>query len=785
MELKNVYPEKIPQKILNKNYIDDIILYALSAFGPLQKAEFNQINKTTFYKYLNKLLEKKYISSFRDGKKAIYEITPSGQTELLRKLEIYKLDFETIIELEKKKINSQISKLSVFFDKYNVNDDIIKIDFLQLYNELTYDESFNIFSEEQFNKLLLFIVMNNPKFFDDPEKIISKDRFLDKFNTYIDGDLSKTDIDMFIQEVVEKNRYGEKIYNVELNDDISLFFRVNSKLGKFFETTTQSHLRDLNYLKNLTNSKIYGEDLEEIIKLILNDLTKKYRFFVPELRESLYYLIEHYIFDLQQELFGDPFIGIDKIRDFSSLFSNFPSLSFDFKSLEDSDDELFLDIHTIFKRIKEKEPMNELYDKALEFYLNEKSSESLIKINELIELEPKNYDYLRFKSQILYDLEKYDDALKIYEEALKIGFFDEDIHDKIFYAIYQAELFNKLKRYEEALDIIKNQIPAIIKEDKKQSLQEFFIEEYILFDYLKIETNIYYQQKKYRKALDVINKDLNYCLMHKDKASYSPQYTDAISESYRLKSKILFKLERTKEALVEINSAIEINPEDAKLYYQKAKILFLKSTGISFYEINRALSLDPKNEKYMKLCNDLKKFTDSITEGLQYYFELFNVMYDIINENKNNLTFSDFKKKIIESDNLKKFKFEDIEDSLNYSMKLGMLKLSKDKTIIMIDGWKDQQQHIEEKKMYKIMKNNYFLIKLIEVYKKNNWNEISRKNLISKINDDKILDYEYVNSLIDDLLGDKVLINSKSSLILFSKDEFVKRYVNIEDYLNP
>jgi len=760
MELRNVYPEKIPQKILNKNYVDDIILYALSAFGPLQKAEFNQINKTTFYKYLNKLLEKKFLSSFREGKKAIYEITPSGQTELLKRLEVYKLDFETIIELEKKKINSQISKLTKFFDRYNVNDDIIKIDFLQLYNELTYSESFNIFSEEQFNKLLLFIVMNHPKFFDDSERIRSKDRFLDKFNTYTEGYLSKTDIDMFIQEVVEKNRYGEEIYNLELNKDINLFFRANSKLGKHFETTIQSHLRDLNYLKSLIGSKIYSDDLEEIIKLILSDLIKKHRFFNPKLEESLYYLIEEYILGLQQEQFGDPFLEIEKIKDFSSLISDFPSLSFDFKSFKDSDDdELLIDLHTTFKRIKEKEPMNELYDKTLELCLNEKANEALIEINKLIELEPNNYNYFGLKSQILYDLENYEEALKTFENALNSGIHVDDIEDKIDNATYQAELLTKLKSYEEALYIINNQIPEIIKENKEYTLQKFYNEEYILFDYLKIEADIYYLQKEYKKALGVINKDLRYCLIHKDKSSHYPQYADAISESHWFKSRILIKLDRTNEALDEINKAIEIKPEEAVLHYQKAKVYYqMKKVSHLYRSVKKANKFDSKNTKYLSVLD----YSMGFFRGVKNFFIIFKNLKSELDAHKDGLKI-DYLFRLIKDEIYMKEK--DFRNSLTAYVDMKILNLSKDDMLYV----ENHESFNRAATLFLITPFVLFDEYLEALFEENKWEPLDKNYIIDELQLLKLIPYEIDDNTLKIWIDMGFLVETKSNFIKFIK----------------
>ena len=772
MELQDIYPEKIPSEIVEKNYIDDIILYALSAFGPLQKAEFNQINKTTFYKYLNKLLAKKYISSRREGKNAIYEITPSGQAVLLKRLEKYRLDFQTLIDLEKKKIASQISKLNQFFESYNIIDEVVKIDFLQLQNELTYDESLTIFSEEQFNKLLLFIVMNHPKFIGDPEKVMAIDKFLDKFNG-----LSKTDIEMFIQEVVEKNRYGERIYKVEFKEDINLFFRANSKLGILFETIIQSHLRDLNYLKSLMNSKIYSDDLEEIVKLILKELIDNYRIFNPELEESLYYIIEDYILSLQMEQFEEPFIELGKIKDFYSLFSDFPSLSFDFKSLDvdSDDDELRMSVHTTFKKIKEKEPINELYDIALKLSINEKPNEALVEINKLIELEPNNFDWLSFKSQILYDLENYEEALNIFEEALKIALPIDDIHDKIDNNTYQTELLTKLKRFDEALDIIENQIPAIFHEDKELTFQKFLDEEYILYDFFKIEANIYYQQKKYKKALDAINKDLQYCLIHKDKASHYPQYAEAISESYWLKSRLLIKLDKLNEALDEINNAIEINPETAASYYQKAKIyqeMYL--IPLAARSIKKAIELDHKNKKYFKFLELLL----GVNVGVRDYFfkitylrELFEIYEDGIDIDQLN--------KLIKNRLFKKGIKED-ERFIPKLIEKQILSFSDDKIV-----------HIKDYKFINSMIvvadiiPPWMLLRTLEgLFKENKWEPLDKDFIINELDSINLVDKESIENSLTEWIKKGMIVEIKPNVIKFVKRDFSKIIEKLEKYAN-
>ena len=52
--------------------------------------------------------------------------------------------------------------------------------------------------------------------------------------------------------------------------------------------------------------------------------------------------------------------------------------------------------------------------------------------------------------------------------------------------------------------------------------------------------------------------------------------------------------------------------------------------------------------------------------------------------------------------------------------------------------------------------------------------------MISKITDDKILNNELVNNIFDELLEKKILIIAKPNLIIFSRNEFEKHFINIE-----
>ena len=75
MEEGNIIPDKIPPKIWNRKIYDDIILYALNAFGPLPRPIFingkidgkeitNRMNKNTFHLHAKRLKKKGQLEDF-------------------------------------------------------------------------------------------------------------------------------------------------------------------------------------------------------------------------------------------------------------------------------------------------------------------------------------------------------------------------------------------------------------------------------------------------------------------------------------------------------------------------------------------------------------------------------------------------------------------------------------------------------------------------------------------------------------------------------------------------
>lgn len=782
MSLKHVYPEKIPKEMLEKHYIDDIILYSLGAYGPLQKAEFTNINKTTFYKYLNSLIEKGFLFPTRRKRRvATYEITPLGQAELMKRLEKYNLDFYELIGLEKIKIRAQVSQLSSFFEKYNISDDEIKIDFLFLYNNLIRDESLSIFSEEQFNILILYIILNDVKFFKKVENVLTLQEFLEKIE--VETFLTKTDILMFIQEVVDKNRYGINIFKIPLmKDNAFLFFGEDSVIGTIFETIIKKHLRNLNYLKSLNNSEIYISDLEDIMKPIMYDLTKKYKIFNKEIEKEIFHLVEDYITDLQIELHEKPFIEFDKIREYFSFYSPYVGFTYPFKPLSEEDEQELEDVHIIFQRIREKEPKNKLLSKTSDYLYENKLEEALIEVNKCLEIDSKDPETLELKSRVLYESGNFEKALEIFEEAQKNKTDIENTFEKVYTDTFRVELYLALKRYEKALDIIKKDIPMIIRNDKEYDEFKFFKENYFLFQLFKYEATIHFEQEKYNEALEAINKDIKYM-----ERFVGMDENESIANSYILKLKLLKKLDKYDEINKIIKIVLKLRLNDPELLFEIVEIDLLLNPIKSFFTLIKILKLRPHNEKYQNFYKKMIAVPQSILYVADSYLHISKEISKIFESQRRGMTFIELNQKLHDSGVLEslvipvKEEFTKIFDFfIEKAIERKAIELNDDLYLQNSNVMREYIRELERSRLTSLISCYY--INLLHAYRNNDWKEFLKENLISKliieISGDKL--EEIASSLIDNLLVKKFLTETKENLITIDRDKFEEQFSKVK-----
>ena len=587
MSQEDIIPNQIPAELMIEKRYNDIILYALSAFGPLERSEFinspdnninKRMNKNTFYKWIKELKSSNYIEVEKDERKSVYSITELGLDELLRRLKRYQLDFDTINKIEQQRIKRYINSIKQFFAKYEIYNEDIKAEFIELANEITHDKLI-FFSEIKFNKLLLFICFNHPKFY--PLYTISEKEFISKYNISTDSkneELTITDVDMFLQRIFEEKIYGDKIYRLKLEKNgESLYFRVNGEYGSLLQTKLKSKFKYLYNLNSLEIIELNNDWLEDAYNDILNILIDKLKYFNEELREPLKTLLNEFKSKLVEEIKKNPMIDREILSYYSFtniLDSRDDHLSARFDAKEKK--ELEKKLNEVEEKLKDKPLDNEklLLKSELLYKLN-READALIVINKALRLNPLNISkYLKTKALIIRDKKIHDflgSGLTISGKT-KIDFF---------FAFMEQVSRRSLKLINKAIKYDKN----------SKSLPLLY----------QIQAEFLFNSGKYDEALTSINRAID---LNNDFIDSSKDDLIGYENFYKLKGLILFRLKKgeesekliqrakkegnlsiqeeidyysntddLKKAVIKLDTLIKDNPEDIKLLKEKAMIL--------------------------------------------------------------------------------------------------------------------------------------------------------------------------------------------------------------------
>lgn len=677
MSSRNIIPDKIPPKIWKNRMgdIDDIILYALNSYSPMSRVEFisddntKRMNKNTFHKYAKELKKQDYIDSYREGKNSFYTILPLGENELSRRLIKYNLDFDTIVELENKKNKNLVNKFSKFFRDNEIEDPDIQLEYLKLVSVITQDKLSEIYSKEEFNKLILYLTLNHPRFY--PNYTINKEDFIEKYNQISEGKLSTNFINTFIELVVDKKKYGINFHKLNIETaGINLYFTENSEYGELFKLIVDNRLKDLIFLKNLGVIELNYLELQDTYDRIIKCLTEDFKLFHPKLAKSMYQLIDNYRDTIKQKIIKrvtddlieytvlsilperdtkQKLLQLTKRRKSEKLseikllmeigrFDDVKSLLKELLSQDYDDDLLFkltdlaADLiqnnkynmaEMIFKESSKlgKENDDKFHSLFEEFYLSkvyeEQSKENYEVVLKLIESYENYFDdygdiellIIENKIYTLMGLGRFNEALTILDNNLKnwekYGVY---IEGELFPEGYSEALFNK-ENYKKSIyytfGILKSQILM-----KMGEYQESLNVLKIIFE-LDIQTSRLFSLK----AMNEINLE-----MYEEAMNTTDQGLKIEHDNLKLnqiKANALFKLRRYNDALDIINYIIELDPhfedtESSKNLVLKAWVLFYKD------DLNDAL----------KVVNDAyKKFPD-----LPGLYEIGSLIYDLKGE---------------------------------------------------------------------------------------------------------------------------------------------------------
>jgi hypothetical protein len=234
----NIIPDKIPKQIWENKHISDAILYALGVYGSLKREEFinnrekgiiDRMDKNTFHKWAKRLKNRNYIHVSRINKKSLYTISNVGLNELLKRLTLYNLDLESIIDIEQKTILKNITQVTNFLALCGIQSPKILIEFLK-FKKLILRNEFEFFTEDKLNNSILYFILNHLQFYNDYSNIyISVDNFIKNYSI---TNLTKQELKWFLHRVIGQKACGIMFYELKLEStDVKLYFRSNDEYG--------------------------------------------------------------------------------------------------------------------------------------------------------------------------------------------------------------------------------------------------------------------------------------------------------------------------------------------------------------------------------------------------------------------------------------------------------------------------------------------------------------------------------------------------------------------------
>lgn len=623
MSQKNIIPNQIPLELIRAKNFDDIILYALSAFGPIERSSFinnsekkiyDRMNKNTFQKWAKELRRSNFIEVIKDKDQrvSIYNITLNGQNELIRRLRKYNLDFQTLNEIEQKRIGNYLGQVKNFFKEIKLKKEEIQIEFLKLSNDITHDK-LKLYSEDQFNKLILFLVLNHPKFF--PKYSISIEDFVEIYNKNPLDPITEIDVKMFLQKVIDEDIFGVKFYKLFFDErELELYFKSNSEFGSFFETTINSELKTLYYHNKLVNTKLSKGDFESLYDVILFKLILKYKMFDEKLEEPLHQLLNEYFKNIRRDIAEKPTLLYSKFREFFFVPLEIPlrQEKFHRKYKHWEEKELELRLKEIEGDILDNPKNPHLYlEKArlLQYYDRDFRGEEyfdkvLDSIEKAIELDPKNSEYYDEKANFLLEYGEHHNAIKAIDKAIELNPEEPDYY--IYKSVILAELAYQRDTSEDDIDKILELIDKAIEIDPNNPY--YFDQKYAslrqverLSDSLNAldraieltpddphlyleKANVLYSMKNYREALKIIEKVF--------------ELVDTPMSGHLIpKALILANLDEKEEALDIIQNIIKSNPNDALNYLVYGEIMLtFKNYDDAIEKYKKVILLNEKSE---------------------------------------------------------------------------------------------------------------------------------------------------------------------------------------------
>ncbi len=231
-----------------------------------------------------------------------------------------------------------------------------------------------------------------------------------------------------------------------------------------------------------------------------------------------------------------------------------------------------------------------------------------IACEQAIHIDPFNSDSYYDYGWILDKLERHDEALKAFEQAIQFDLKD-DFHHTLNLYRHKGSMLEALKQYEEAL-VVYEQVIQLGKAKQASSL--FFYDYDYYYGDLCDKGDALLALKRYEEALAVYEQ-----AMQTSPKSTSSNYERERTRALSNKGYTLYLLDRYEEALGICEQVIQLNPKDAYAYRLKGDILDeLKRYEEALVFFEKAVELDPKSAyvcgRKSDLLYQLKHFEEAL-----------------------------------------------------------------------------------------------------------------------------------------------------------------------------
>ncbi len=569
-----------PDVIRHSRDYSHIILWMAYNNSYLKWSDFTEedsplrINQSSLSKNLNLLQEYELINK---GENKEYRITRLGKAEYARILKSYDLDRQSILNEESKRIEEITKRTIRFFERYNIEDDDIKFRFLNNVLTLPFEKlKGSLDSEDDFNKILLFLSMNHPNQY--PENI-SPEAFSKKF------DIDKLDLEFNIRKITEKGVYSTKFFKLEVEDDKTYYFQANEKIEKVLSAITEDHITKFTYLNKLYEKTSRGtpqltmESTTDAILLEICDHLFDSRLKDP-LREFLPEYIKYLAYKMQKQ-----------------------------KKLEEITDKLEGTIWRDFQYYSATSEPPKTYDEDHEYYYLMPQIFDILDDSYIV---PSTSAVVRKTKKVLTNKYEYKRALKFVDSSIKKGL------DNIEIKLFKSIVLCYLNKFFEVIDLIGKEIDyEQYQDEEKIYVASSFI---LAFSYtslgnadaaLKIIDKTYkiYPENPILSAAKALIYGYSIIYDFDVEEGSDDSVLDLIDEVirndpkitnkaryYQFKSIVMEQMDKEEEGLEEINLALDLTEDIVDLYYFKSK--FLSSLG----RYDEALTV---------LKETMKKFPDS------------------------------------------------------------------------------------------------------------------------------------------------------------------------------